>query len=330
MAVAALIVLSYPPSGIKAKTSKIPQRAVSGEGPAVLWRDPVDIASRDLYYGPGGQAHQPRGTFTFDKEDRNGSSPKFEVIGEDGARWRVKMGVEARPETAASRLLWAAGYFANEDYFVPALRVEKMPHLHRGGQQVTSDGIVHDVRLKRHLEDEKKTGIWKWGDCPFEDTREWYGLRVLMAMMNNWDLKDVNNSIYQVQGASPEQRYVVSDLGASFGTTGLNRASKGSFQAYKKSKWIHSVSPEYVDFNVPSPPAVGEFFVAISTLGQRMNMVWIGRHIPRADARWMGNLLARLSSHQIRDAFRAAGYSATEVEGFSTVVESRIHELQGM
>ena len=28
------------------------------------------------------------------------------------------MAVEARPETAASRLLWAIGFFSNEDYFV--------------------------------------------------------------------------------------------------------------------------------------------------------------------------------------------------------------------
>ncbi len=33
-------------------------------------------------------------------------------------------------------------------------------------------------------------------DDPFEDTREWNGLRVMMALMNNWDLKDENNAIY--------------------------------------------------------------------------------------------------------------------------------------
>ena len=34
-------------------------------------------------------------------------------------KWRVKLGVEARPETVASRLVWAVGYYANEDYFLP-------------------------------------------------------------------------------------------------------------------------------------------------------------------------------------------------------------------
>jgi hypothetical protein len=34
-----------------------------------------------------------------------------------------------------------------------------------------------------------------------------------MAVMNNWDLKDNNNSIYLTRGEPAEERYVVSDLG---------------------------------------------------------------------------------------------------------------------
>jgi hypothetical protein len=59
----------------------------------------------------------------------------------------------------------------------------------------------------------------------------------------------------------------------------------------------------------------------------RLHLRWIGRHIPREDARWMGSLLAQLSGDQIRDAFRAAGYSPQEVDGFTTVVEARIAKL---
>jgi hypothetical protein len=59
----------------------------------------------------------------------------------------------------------------------------------------------------------------------------------------------------------------------------------------------------------------------------RLHMEWIGRHIPRTDARWMGQLLAQLSPSQVRDAFRSAGYTPQEVEGFSAVIQSRIAEL---
>jgi hypothetical protein len=58
-----------------------------------------------------------------------------------------------------------------------------------------------------------------------------------------------------------------------------------------------------------------------------MRMPWIGYHIPRADARWIGQLLAQLSKEQIRQAFRSAGYSPQEVEGFANVVEQRINEM---
>src|SRR6267143_3899271 len=41
----------------------------TGNGPALLWREPADIASRNLFYGLGGEAHQPHGPFTFVKEE---------------------------------------------------------------------------------------------------------------------------------------------------------------------------------------------------------------------------------------------------------------------
>ena len=58
-----------------------------------------------------------------------------------------------------------------------------------------------------------------------------------------------------------------------------------------------------------------------------MNMEWIGRHIPKADAKWAGQLLAKLSHEQIRDAFRAAQYPPEEVEAYASAVELRIAEL---
>jgi hypothetical protein len=308
---------------VKTSAPKEPEKKYA----AVLWREPKDIASRNLFYGPGGKADVPHGTFTFQEEDTAGSNPKFDVIDQDGVRWRVKMGPEARPETAASRLVWAVGYFANEDYFMPVLHVEKMQRLHRGRNLVSPEDNVYNVRLKRHLPDEKKIGSWLWAKDPFTGTREWYGLRVLMALMNNWDLKDSNNSVYRTRYDPPEERYAVTDLGASFGPTGLNWMLKGKPSAYCSSKWIKTISAEFIDFNVPSGPAMN-YYIDFPELGRRLSLLWLGHHIPRADARWMGDLLARLSPQQIRDAFRAAGYSTDEVEQLGKTIERRIAELE--
>ncbi len=56
----AAIVLSFPASGITKRSKQSQAKGeMTGEGPAVLWRDPTDIAARNLYYGPGGEKNQP-------------------------------------------------------------------------------------------------------------------------------------------------------------------------------------------------------------------------------------------------------------------------------
>src|SRR5690242_4555229 len=176
---ASLMTLGYLAVQIEGKVKTGSIKQPPGTATPVLWREPENIASRDLFYGPGGEQHVPHGAFTFDKEDMAGTNPKFDVVDDDGVKWRVKMGPEARPETAASRLLWAVGYFANEDYFMAALHVGNMPRLRRGRNLVTPPGNVFNVRMKRHLNDEKKIGTWAWANDPFTGTREWNGLRVL-------------------------------------------------------------------------------------------------------------------------------------------------------
>src|SRR5579871_5529472 len=96
-----VFVLISPTTATSAKKNTTDSQTTA-EGPPVLWRDPADIASRNLFYGPGGKAHEPQGTFTFDKENMQGSNPKFDVVDEHGVRWKVKLGDEARPETVAS------------------------------------------------------------------------------------------------------------------------------------------------------------------------------------------------------------------------------------
>jgi len=302
---------------------------------AVLWRDPTDIATRNLLEGPGGKDHEPHPPFTFDKEDMKGSNPKFDVRDSDGVKWKVKLGVEAKPETVASRLIWAVGYFANEDYFLPEFRANGMPaHLQRGNSFVEADGSIKNVRLKRESKDEKKIGTWQWRKNPFTDTRELNGLRVMMAVINNWDLKDDNNAIYREKGTdaqAPETVYLVSDLGSSFGTTNFiaSDKGKGNLEAYVHSKFIRKgeeSTGNFVDFEDPKRPAPFIAFNAPEFLS-RVNLEWIGRHLPKADAQWTGQLLAKLSHDQIRDAFRAAQYTPEEVEAFASALELRIAEL---
>jgi len=307
-----------------------PAVAEGSTGQNVLWVDPVDLASRNLLFGPGGDQGQPKGPMTFVEEDRAGTNPKFEVLDHDGTKWKAKLGVEARPETVATRLLWAVGYFADQDYMLTNLQVEKMPtRLRRGQHLVGPGGKLENVRLERHIKGEDKVGEWRWKKNPFTGTREFNGLRVMMALINNWDLKDQNNAIYSEKAYPEKQFYAVSDLGATFGSTGFGwtqESSKGNLKSYRRSKFISKVTPDYVDFNVPTRPVWIRFF-GLPAYVSRLHMREIGKRVPRADAKWMGGLLAKLSAEQIRDAFRSGGYSSEDVEGFAGALEKRIAEL---
>src|SRR3990172_12095261 len=139
-----LVVLSFPVAGTskeKANTRE-EKETIRGSEPAVLWRSPEDIASRNLFYGSGGKQNEPRPPFTFLNEDLDGTSPKFNVLAQDEVKWKVKLGPEARSETVASRFLWAVGYFTDEDYFISNIRVEGMPRQLKRGQGLVAPGGV--------------------------------------------------------------------------------------------------------------------------------------------------------------------------------------------
>ncbi len=298
-----------------------------GAAPAVVWTDPGDIRSRDLFYGPGGKQGQPQPPYTFEDEDRKGTSPKFHVRDARDEKWTVKLGIEARPETAATRLLWAVGYFANTNYFFDELHVDGMPaELSRGMAFVDKSGKVIQARLQRNMGKDRKT--WSWRKNPLRGTREFNGLRVMMALFHNWDLKDDNNARYRDK-ATGREIYYVSDLGASFGTTGKSyteKLSKNNLERYRNAKFLSAVTPEYVSFNFPTHPALYRVFNFPSFIGD-LRARWIGRRIPRQDVRWIASLLSQLTRQQIRDAFRAAGYSPEQIDEVSQVVEARITEL---
>jgi hypothetical protein len=310
-----------------------PAKAPAASGArAVIWQDPGSIASRNLLYGSGGDKGQPHPPLSFVQEDTKGTNPKFDVRDQDGEKWKVKLGVEARPETVATRLLWAVGYFTEDDYLVPDLKITGLPaHLSRGQNLVHKGGEVKDARLKRHPKHAEKGSEWQWRKNPFFGSPEFNGLRVMMALINNWDVKDENNAIYTDKDSGKEL-YLVSDLGASFGTNGYRLGpgrGKGNLDAYKGSKFISHIHKNSVDFGTPSHSTVLQILgiLSIPEFIGRWRLRWVGRDIPRQDAKWVGGLLAQLTPDQIRDAFRAADYPEKDIDSYTAVVQKRIAEL---
>ncbi len=297
----------------------------------VLWEKRDNIADLDLFYGQGGEKHAPAPPFTFLQESMHGTNPKFDARDANDKKWRVKLGEESRPEVAASRMLWAVGYFTEDDYLIPKTSVSGLD-LKRGKKFFKGEEVT-DARFARKPKGEKKIGTWPWKENPFFGTREFNGLRVMMAVLNNWDLKDENNSVFS-DVDHDRQVFLVSDIGATFATnniTNSRKKDKGNVDQFADSKFITKVEDGMVSFGTPAPPT-GLLLVSGGVLAKdfmkRKGYDWIGDDIPIADARWMGGLLSQLSHKQIADAFRAANFPAVDADKYVMVVENRIQLLK--
>jgi hypothetical protein len=272
-----------------------------------LWAAPNNISSLDLYLGPGGEEIKPDlRKITYLEKSKGGTQTKYRVRDASGREWVAKLGEEAQAETAAVRLMWAAGYATEINYLIPRLNI-------------VGKGIFRNVRLEARPDTVKRLDEWSWTRNPFVGTREFQGLKVMMALINNWDLKDINNKILAERDARTGKEnlaYVISDLGATFGKSGgfsplwrLTR-SRNKPNDFAKSKFIKEIKHNRVYFS---------FHKKDSRIFENISVT---------DARWLGEVMSRLSRKQISDAFRAANYNERQIALLTDTVRRRIIELE--
>jgi hypothetical protein len=307
-----LIILSVSAAAFAQKESK--KKKAPPQGTPVLWQEPADIASRDLLMGSGGEALKPDlSKVTFVRDQMGGGfSINYRVTDGAGKTWVAKLGKEAQPETASSRLVWAVGYVTETNYLVPCVHIKGAPEPRYKVKRCEGDGFAN-LKFEARPEGVKRLEPWSWTNSPFAGTKEFQGMVVLMSLLNNWDLKDDNNRIlYVPAGASgqPELHYIISDLGATFGKTGgFISHNRNAPEDFVKSKFVEGVEGSRVRF------AYG---------GKNAGLF---KNISVDQTKWIGSLLSQLSDKQIEDAFRAANYSAEEVEVLSRAVRARIDQL---
>ena len=296
-----LLVLALPFAGVSQDKDKKTDEKKELTGKPVMWKDPTDLESRNLILGAGGEEMKPDvSQLTFIEQKTGGFSTKYRVKYAKGNEWVAKIGKEAQTDTAANRLLWALGYETEIAYLIPHAKIE-------------GKGEFDNVRLEARPANVKRAGNWMWENNPFMSAPGFKGLKILMVMLNNWDMKDDNNEILAPRGdtsGEAELRYIISDLGATFGKTGgfLSR-SRNKPSDYVKAEFIKKVNGDAIDF---------------SYSGKNQKLF---QGLTVADARWLSNLLKRLSDDQIKDAFRSANYSAEEVDLLAGEFKERIAAL---
>lgn len=270
-------------------------------GRAVLWHK-VHVADQDTYLGPGGARMQPDlSHIEFVEEEKGGYSTKYKIRDGSGNMWVAKIGKEAQSETAAVRLLAALGYYTEINYLIPTLTIP-------------GRGTFSNVRLEARPKNVKRGDNWSWGHTPFEHTPQMKGLMLMMAFINNWDMKSTNNKIFHTDGLD---EYVISDLGATFGKTGFNSLpiffrigrSRNDPKGYAKAKFVNGTS---------------DYKVRVVYHGKNRSRM---HDFTKEDARWIADLLVQLKEEQIRDLFRAANYSPGDIHILTQAVKKRIDEL---
>ena len=270
-----------------------------------LWREPHDLASRDLLHGPGGAELMPDPSvpFTFVQADESGYSPGYDVRDQDGLEWSVKLGPEAQTEVAVSRILWALGYYQPPTYYVSQWTLEG------------KEGLQPAGRFRPKLQDRKIVGEWDWYSNEFLNTTPFKGLIVINVMLNNWDWKTSNNKIYEVDG---NRVFVIQDLGASLGKTdyprilswlpmrGVGQGSRNDLEDFEEQGFIERADGEHVEF-----------------VYRGIHRALL-EHVRRADVVWAAERMAALSDSQWDDIFSAAGYPEGQRRRYITKIQSKI------
>jgi hypothetical protein len=280
-----------------------PNRAAPMEA---LWEPPADLARADLFNGPwaGEFAPDPGATYVFLRPKTTGANPGAVVVDARGRTWHVKQpgpgarGEEGPAEVVLSRVLSAIGYHQPPVYYLPSFTMTDTAGTRRekGGRFRIDHPSVRDQ------------GSSSWSRNPFLGTRPLQGLLVILQVFNSWDLKDSNNSLYEVdRGSRTDRWYVVRDLGGALGESGRISARRNNIDLFERHRFITDVEDGFVRF---------------AYSGWRSDL-FRGR-ITVDDVRWAMALMDRLSEKQWHDAFRAGGYEQPIAERFIQKIRANI------
>ena len=177
-------------------------------------------------------------------------------------------------------------------------------HKEPGGRFRLEDGSI------------KKLGIWSWQQNPFVNTRPYQGLLVILMIFNSSDIKNDNNTLYEVRkppagdDVGVKTWYVVRDLGTALGETGRLTPRRGDPDLFDKIGFVTRVERGFVKF--------GDYH------GWHQELV--KDRITTDDVKWACELLSRLSDRQWADAFRAGGYEPALAQRFIGRVHQKVRQ----
>jgi hypothetical protein len=158
----------------------------------------------------------------------------------------------------------------------------------------------------------KDEGEWSWQQNPFVGTKPYQGLLVVLMMLNSSDLKNSNNTLYQL--AEPHvvaaRWYVVRDLGTALGETGRLNPTRSDPDLFERTGFIKGVKGGFVEFDYHG-----------------LQQGLLKNRIAPDDVRWADRLLQKVSDEQLHEAFRAGGYERGIADRFIRRLRAKAHEV---
>src|SRR5262249_21930215 len=157
----------------------------------------------------------------------------------------------------------------------------------------------------------KSAGSWSWQRNPFVGTQPYSGLIVLLMILNDTDLNNRQNEMYNVldgprEGAS--RWYTVKDLGASLGESGRVDPRRGYIDGFEREPFISGVAHGLVRF---------------AFRGRQYHLL---DRITVDDVRWACERVRKITDRQWRDAFHAGGYDDEATSRFVARIKQKVDE----
>jgi hypothetical protein len=297
-----------------------------------IWHS-VPISSLNLFEGPGGSD-----AFKFEqevhcqyvREKRSGTSPKFHCKLDTGEVVKVRYGkdnTEVYGQIAASRLLWALGFGANENYPVTVVcdgcskDPWNDPHVYQQTMTFVPATIERKVKGVEMNEFGKSKQGWGWNEL--EHVGEGSGhapraqidaLKLLAVFMSHVDSRPNNQRFVCLEDGIVEKNgrmqcakplMYISDVGTTFGGA-LEQGDRSTLQLKSWLRW-----PVWRD----AQRCVAYLEPAEHTAGMLRSP-----KISEAGRKFLSHLLEQLSDQQIRDIFRAAQVDEVEQpEGYASI-----------
>jgi hypothetical protein len=268
----------------------------------------------DAYYGPWGAeaAPAPAVEYRFVKPKTSGVNPGMTVIDPGGRKWSVKQaphddrGDEGPIEVVVSRILSLAGYHQPPVYYLPSFTL-----VDTFGRRREPGGRF---RLSHPAFKERET--WSWQNNPFIGSRPYQGLLVILMLLNSSDLRDTNNSIFELRhdDGTGELRYVVRDLGTALGGTSRYQRRRGDLELFERLPFATGLRDGYVVFD------------NYAGWGQDL---FRGR-ITGADVEWACQRLDDIRLLEWRDAFRAGHYAEATALRYIARIRQKVGEARAL